>query len=360
MTEIALQHLKVVTGRDLEASLQPGATSVRINAGAVLTPTAHDVIQREGLSVTRDAAGRTPAGSRGAAARGAAGGARGARGAEAAFRSSEAAALKAEIVNAAHKLWLRQYVDGNGGNITARLGDEWVLCTPTLMSKGDLQPDDLCLVDLQGNQVAGVRKRSSEVLLHLEIYKAVAAARAVLHCHPPHATAYAVTGQVPPTCMISEHEVFVGPVQLVRYETPGTAEFARTIVPYVKNHNTILLANHGLVTWADTVTHAEWYTEVMDTTCRILILASHLGHPPNQIPASKIGDLLAIKQGLGMPDARFDCQGCSRCDVPKGPVGITAAPSPEPQSCGVPPALDREALIKAVTDRVLEALKTKA
>ena len=198
----------------------------------------------------------------------------GSRGAEAAFRSREALAIKEEIVRVGRKLWERQFVDGNGGNITCRLTDDWVICTPTLVSKGDLTVDDMCLVDLDGNQLAGTRGRSSEIFLHLEIFKAVAEAQAVIHCHPPHATAYAVAGVVPPTCMIAEHEVFIGPVALVPYETPGTMECARAVVPYVKDHNTILLANHGLVCWADTITHAEWYAEVMDTTCRILILAS--------------------------------------------------------------------------------------
>lgn len=359
MSQIELHHLRVVTGRDVEPAIEPGATEVRIHEDAVLTPTARDVIQRAGLSVVRvrparAGAARRPGSEAGFGVRTSMADA---RRAEAAFRSREALAIKEEIVRVGRKLWERQFVDGNGGNISCRLTNDWIICTPTLMSKRDMTVDDMCLVDLNGNQLAGTRKRSSEVFLHLEIFKAVPEATAVLHCHPPHATAYAVAGVVPPTCMISEHEVFIGPVVLVPYETPGTMECARAVVPYVRDHNTILLANHGLVCWADTITHAEWYAEVMDTTCRILILASHLGVPPTQIPSGKIGDLLAIKQKLGMPDARFTRPACPRCDLPKPPAGITTAPAQAAGSCatGVD-RIEREGLIQAVTEAVLAAL----
>jgi L-fuculose-phosphate aldolase len=245
-----------------------------------------------------------------------------------AFASDEAMRLKQEIVDVGRKLWLRQYVDGNGGNISCRLTDEWVLCTPTLVSKGDMRVEDLCLVDLQGNQVAGTGRRSSEILLHLAILRTVPDARSVVHCHPPHATAYALAGVVPPERMLAEHEVFVGPVAFLPYETPGTQACADAVIPFAKEHNTILMANHGLVAWADSVTHAEWYVEVMDTTCRVLILAGQLGKPPEQIPIERIGGLLALKRRLGMPDARFGA-GVSNTPAPRVlPGGIISVPRP--------------------------------
>ena len=225
--------------------------------------------------------------------------------AERAFRSAKARALKEEIVRTGRKLWERNYVDGNGGNITGRLTDDWVISTPTMQSKAELSADDLCLVDLEGNQLAGRRRRSSEILLHLAIFKAQPRARAVIHCHPPHATTYALVHKIPPVRMLAEHEVFVGPVAFVPYETPGTQACADAVLPFVEDHNTILLANHGVVCWGDTVTHAEWYVEVMDTTCRILILASQAGERAVPIPGAKIGDLLAMKKSLGLPDARY-------------------------------------------------------
>src|ERR1017187_1518422 len=106
-----------------------------------------------------------------------------------AANSFEAQALRAEIIRVGRKLWERQYVDGNGGNISVRLGSRYVLCTPTMLSKGDMEPADICLSDLDGNILAGDRLRTSELLLHLEIYKANPHAQAVVHCHPPYATA---------------------------------------------------------------------------------------------------------------------------------------------------------------------------
>ena len=221
------------------------------------------------------------------------------------FTSPEANALKEEIVRVGRKLWERQYVDGNGGNISVRLSPHYVLCSPTLCSKGDLRVEDLSLVDLDNYQICGDRPQTSEILLHLEIYKAVPEAKAVIHCHPPYATAHAVAGVIPQGNLIPEQEVFVGPLALAPYETPGTHAFAKTVLPYVKNHNTILLANHGIVCWADTITHAEWYVEVVDTYCKTVMIASQLRPKLNEIPEEKIADLLAIKKKMGLPDPRL-------------------------------------------------------
>ncbi len=186
----------------------------------------------------------------------------------AASSSFEAEALRAEIIRAGRKLWERQYVDGNGGNISCRLGAKYVLCTPTMMSKRDMEPADICLSDLDGNILAGDRLRTSELLLHLEIYRANPRAQAVVHCHPPYATAFSMTGTAPPVGLISEYEIFIGPAAVAPYETPGTQAFAETVLPFVQDHNTILLANHGVVCWSDTVTHAEWLSRSSTPTAR--------------------------------------------------------------------------------------------
>ena len=242
------------------------------------------------------------------------------------FHSPVAKAIKEEICIVGRKLWQRSYVDGNGGNISCRLGENAVICTPTLLSKADLTADDLCLVDLDGNQLAGSLPRTSEVFLHLEIYKSVSQAKAVVHCHPPHATAYAITGRVPPTAIIPEFDVFVGSVAYSPYETPGTKKFAETVLPFVRNHNTILLGNHGIVCWADTPTHAEWYAENLETYCWTLLISSQLGVPYARIPPAKQQDLLAIKKRLGLPDARLDQKECAPAEPPDYPGAIALVP----------------------------------
>jgi L-fuculose-phosphate aldolase len=217
----------------------------------------------------------------------------------------EAEALRAEIIAVGRKLWERSYVDGNGGNISVRLGEQSVLCTPTLISKGDLAVDDICLCDLEGNLLCGSGQRTSELLLHLEIYKANPKARSVVHCHPPHATAFAITGTTPPIGLIPEYEMFIGPSVVARYETPGTQAFAETVLPFVQDHNTILLANHGIVCWADTVTHAEWLVEILENYCKTYLIAQQIGRPLTFIPDEKIAEILEMKRRMGLPDARM-------------------------------------------------------
>jgi L-fuculose-phosphate aldolase len=353
MSSFDLTEFKVIAAMDIAAAVKSGAKSVVLRPGAVITPSAREAAASAGIELSMSAAN----GASGAAATG---GAKNAKW-EALLNSPEANRIKDEICAVGKKLWHRSYVDGNGGNISYRLTEDAVLCTPTLVSKSDLRPEDMSLVDLDGNQLAGGRPRTSEILLHLEIYKAVPEAKGVVHCHPPHATAYAITGRVPPTCIVPEFEVFVGRVAVSPYETPGTKKFAETVVPFAKTHNTILLANHGIVCWADTVTHAEWYAEVLETYCWTLMIASQLGTPITQIAPDKAKALLDIKQKLGIPDARHGLTECQLCDMPE-PAGAIAIP-PHPGSGGpadAPTAADVDAIVSSVTDAVMAALKSQS
>ncbi len=344
MHSIDLTHLKVITLGDVQNLTGGGFTELVIGEDAIVTPSAR-------LALSRSAVRRSPKGAaNGAAANGVAF-APGIEGKLAeeirtVFYSAEAEAAKAEIIAVGRKLWQRHYVDGNGGNISHRIGPNAVICTPTLVSKADLQPNDLCMVDLEGNQLIGSRRRTSEILLHLEIYKSVPEAKGVVHCHPPHATAYAITGHVPPPVLIPEFDVFIGRVAVSPYETPGTKKFAETVVPYAKEHNTILLANHGIVCWADSVTHAEWFAEVVDTYCQTVMLAAQLNVPINRISPEKELDLLAIKRNLGLPDVRFGAESAA---------AAPAQPPCAPQT-GEPAELDPDTVAKAVTEAVVSAL----
>ncbi len=336
MASFDLRNQTVVTLEDVDAAARSGAEELLVREGAIITPSARESISARRLSVNE--AGAKPALQGGSQW-------------DRLFTSPEAEPFKAEIVDVGRKLWMRQYVDGNGGNISYRLSPEVVLCTPTLVSKADLKPSDLCLVDLTGKQLAGGRPRTSEILMHLEIYKSVPEAKAVVHCHPPHATAYAITGRVPPTCVIPEFEVFIGKVALSPYETPGTQKFAETVLPFVKQHNAVLLSNHGVVCWADTLTHAEWYVEVLDTYCWTLMLASQLG-ALSFIPCEKASDLLAIKEKLGLPDARLQMKECELCDLPE--PGAISIPAAKPADTA-----DIEAIVQAVTDAVMASLQSR-
>ncbi len=271
------------------------------------------------------------------------------------FESAEAARAKREIVRAARKLWVREYVDGNGGNISCRVTDDYVLCTPTLLSKADVQPSDIVMVDLHGRQVAGTKPRSSEIWLHVAIMRAVPAARAVIHCHPPHATAYAATGRVPPEWLLAEPEVFLGPIGWVAYETPGTQAAADAAAEVATRHNTLMLANHGVACWADTVTHAEWHVENLDTYCRTLLLAAQLPAPLAAIPPEKLRELLDLKRRLGLPDLRYDLSDdelAARAPVAGSGVAVVPAAGGVRERPTMPPG-DFERLVQEITEAVV-------
>lgn len=270
------------------------------------------------------------------------------------FSTPEAEKIKREICEAGRKLWLRQYVDGNGGNISYRIGPNEVICTPTLLSKFDITPDDLCMVDLDGNQIAGKQKRTSEIFLHLEIFKAAPEVKAAVHCHPPHATAHAIVHRAPEYLTIPEFEVFVGKVPVLPYETPGTAAFARTVAPYAKKHNAALLANHGVICWGDTVTHAEWYAEVLETYCWTVLIARQLGGPMHYFtPEQEVG-LMDIRRRYSIPDHRLDGGGKADCDC----AGDGLLPAAQPLAENLKVELSDaqfEKLVKSVTAAVTRA-----
>ena len=362
---IDISSRKVVAMRDVQEAVASGATRIVIAQNCVVTPSAKDFLQQRNVALVTtgaSAAAAAPSATPIVAANSAQG--RPAPNPRL-FNSPEAEAIKKEICAVGRKLWMRQFVDGNGGNISFRIGPNEVICTPTLVSKYDLTPEDLSMVDLEGNQIAGTKPRTSEIFLHLEIYKAVPEAKSCVHCHPPHATAYAITGKVPPNLVIPEFEVFVGKVAISPYKTPGTAEFAQTVIPYVRDHNTVLLANHGIICWADSVTHAEWYAEVLETYCWTLMLAAQLGTPISRISEQQGEDLLVIKKKLGLPDIRFDTSRMKECQLAdlEMPNSIALTPSPcdgpTGRSASVDASADIELLVKSVTDAVMGALGSK-
>ncbi|MDR3755011.1 MAG: class II aldolase/adducin family protein [Terracidiphilus sp.] len=365
---VDISSKKLVSLRDAQEAHAAGANLVLICESCVVTPSARDFLAQHNIALKANCNAKTAVSSAyGQSAAAPASSAKTSSGSASQnrpaanprlFFTPEAEAIKKEICAVGRKLWMRQFVDGNGGNISYRIGPNEVICTPTLVSKYDLTPEDLSLVDLDGNQIAGARPRTSEIFLHLEIYKAVPEAKSAVHCHPPHATAYAITGKVPPNLVIPEFEVFVGKVAISPYETPGTAAFAQTVLPFVKQHNTVLLSNHGIVCWADTVTHAEWYAEVLETYCWTLMLAAQLGTPISHISQQQGADLLALKKKLGLPDARFDTSRMKECQLSdlEVPGSIALTPNPCDGNTGKPAESDLEALVKSVTDAVMNTL----
>jgi L-fuculose-phosphate aldolase len=275
---------------------------------------------------------------------------------EAFFNSAYAHSLKEQLCEIGRRLWQREYVDGNGGNIAIRVGEDIAICTPTLVSKGFMKPEDMCLVDFDGNQLAGTKKRTSEILMHLQIMKRQPKAVATCHCHPPYSTGFAVAGVLPPTCMIPEFEVFAS-VAIAPYRTPGTPEMGQLVAELVDKHNTILMANHGVVSWShNNVEDAYFKMEILEAYCRTILVTAQVGKPANTMTPGQLQDLLKIKQSLGIPDPRHGLKECELCDNDEWRPGVTCQVPAKPEPT-VGFDTDAEAAVKAITDQILAQMK---
>src|SRR6266568_1651085 len=345
---------QVISVRDLEEMLRAGKDVRSLPEEALLTPSARDFLrEHDGATSPRSSAKQTP---EGAGATKAVTSKSSKKDLEAFFDSPPLQELKLQICDIGRRLWQRAYVDGNGGNIAIRVAEDLALCTPTLVSKGFMKPEDMCLVDLEGNQFAGTKKRTSEILMHLQIMKRQSRAVATVHCHPPYSTGFAVAGMEPPTCMIPEYEVFSS-VAIAPYRTPGTPEMGQLVADLVDKHNTILMANHGVVAWShNNVEDAYFKMEILEAYCRTVLVATQLGKPPNTMTAAQLQDLLKIKQSLGIPDPRHGLKECELCDNNEWRPGVMCGvPSSAPANASPSAAPDpeAEALVQAITDQIM-------
>ena len=199
-----------------------------------------------------------------------------------------------------------------------------------------------------------------------------------MHCHPPHATAFAVAREAIPQCVLPEVEVFMGEVPLAPYETPGGQEFASTVVPFLKATNTIILTNHGTVSFGKTLEEAYWKTEILDAYCRILILAKQIGGI-TYLGEQKSRELIDLKKRLGFDDPRFHNESCDLCgnsafrdgykeDAPqqkafeKAPEypGYLQKPTYDSGNGNgniqLPAGMNMDDLVKMITDQVVSAM----
>ncbi len=278
------------------------------------------------------------------------------------FNSPEIQQLKKRMCDIGRRIWEKDYVDGNGGNLTVRVGDNLVLCTPTLISKGFMKPEDICLVDIDGNQLAGTLKRTSEVNTHLGIMKRQPKAKSCVHAHPPHATAFAVASVKPPTCMIPEAEVFLGEIGLAPYETPGTPENARVVGEMGINHQSIIMENHGVITWGKDIEDAYWKMENTDAYCKTIWVASQLGNGLKTFGTDKLHDLIRIRQSLGMDDKRADLKECELCDNIEFRPGVTCSVPGAPVSGSNGSSIaasdpEAEEMVRAITEMIEKEMR---
>jgi L-fuculose-phosphate aldolase len=185
--------------------------------------------------------------------------------------------LRADMVEAGRRLYARAYVASNDGNISARLDARRLLTTPKSVSKGFMTPDMMVIVDYEGKKLGGDRDPSSELPMHLEIYRNRPDANAVVHAHPPLATGFAVAGIPLTRAVLAEVITTLGSIPIAAYGTPSTSELPEAVRKYIKAHDGMLLANHGAVTCGPDVMAAYYKMETIEHFAKISLVARLLG-----------------------------------------------------------------------------------
>lgn len=207
---------------------------------------------------------------------------------------------KEAILDIGQRMYVRNFVAANDGNISIKTGDNEVWATPTGVSKGFMKKKMLVKVDLQGNVLEGTYKPSSELKMHLRAYMENPAIQSVCHAHPPICTCFAIAGISLDTPVLAEAVITLGNVPVVPYAELGSKEVPEVIAPYCHTHNGVLLANHGAVTWAEDAYSAYYRLESMEYYANILMLTEKVIGRQNTLNKQQIENLLAMREKFGI------------------------------------------------------------
>ncbi len=230
---------------------------------------------------------------------------------------------RAEIVRLGKLMHGSGFVAGMDGNLSVRLDQGRVLVTPTSMCKGSMKPGDLVVVDLEGRRLEGRRNVSSEIGMHLLIYKLRPDIGGVVHAHPPTATGFAASGMALTQPLVCELVVGLGCVPLARYGTPGTSELADALEPLIPDYDALLMANHGVVAYGQDLLHAYMKLETVEHFARIALVAHLLGHE-QPLGEADIEKLMVARKSY--PGAR------SAAAMPPSPHNGTGRTHPSPKT----------------------------
>lgn len=239
--------------------------------------------------------------------------------------------LKKQIVEIGKRIWTRGYVAANDGNITVMLNDNELLTTPTGVSKGFMTTDMIIKCDKNGNVISGNSKYrpSSEVKMHLEVYRERPDIKSVVHAHPPYATSFAVAGIPLNKCVLPEAVIIIGAVPIAPYGLPSTMEIPDAIRPFIKNSDAILLENHGALTLGSDLLNAYHKMETLEHTADIIWKAIQLGNM-NVLPEFERDRLMTLREKFNLPGRVTVCDATpmpsnsqSYSDYKQLPKGIT-------------------------------------
>ncbi|SHI07790.1 L-fuculose-phosphate aldolase [Sporobacter termitidis DSM 10068] len=209
------------------------------------------------------------------------------------------AEAKRDILEAGRRMYQKNFVAANDGNLSAKVSDSCVWATPTGISKGFMTEEILVKLDLDGRVVEGTHKPSSEIKMHLRIYKEVPEVRAVAHAHPPVAAAFAAAGLPLDKALLQEAVVLLGVIPVAGYALPGSEALAESVVPYLRDYNGLLLEHHGAVTWGESVMQALYRLESIEYNATVAMYTKMMGIE-RPLTNSQIDGLIALRPSWGV------------------------------------------------------------
>ena len=233
--------------------------------------------------------------------------------------------IRLDIVEVGRRMYARGYTASNDGNISVRLDDARLIMTPTNVCKGFMTPDMMCITDLDGKKIAGDRNPSSEMKMHLEVYRQRPDAKAVVHAHPPTATGFAVAGIPLDRAVLAEVVTTLGSVPIAEYATPSTNELPEAVRKYVKAHDGMLLANHGALTLGADVFGAYYKMETIEHFAKISLVARLLGGE-RLLSRDEVSRLERLRGSYGIASPAPICP--DPADVPVDQVACQTIQSP--------------------------------
>ena len=256
--------------------------------------------------------------------------------------------IKKQICDIGKRIYDRNMVAANDGNISVKLNDNEFLCTPTGVSKGFMTPEYICKVDAQGNVIQANKsfRPSSEIKMHMRVYQKRPDVGAVVHAHPTFATSFAIAGIPLTQPIMPEAVIALGCVPIAPYGTPSTMEIPDAVEPYLEHFDAVLLESHGALTWSTDLLAAYMKMESVEFYAELLYKSRQLGGPKEFSPEN-VEKLYEIRRKMGLPGrhpadlcqnkGKANCHNCGSCSSSQS-------------------SSDSQELVAAITKKVLEQL----